>query len=593
MLSLSVDETTSLSLLRAASQNRWIKTLSISNINASAATTVSQILPCLTEIEKLYLSTRELPQDPYRAPLGVLLQASSHLKCLHLWGNITNERMIGILVTTLMRKPSLEELDISAFSLDSEVHLKTLQDYLSSTTELKVLSLTMRNQSLRMAVLHGVLENRSIEKLSLCAFKGTEESVALVARIIKENPVIRTLAIISTDQQPLGLHSLYDCWVTPLIQNDVLEEVTLRLSILHPTKWSDYFRSLSTKQNLKMVRIFPDSRYPHFQWFCSELKRSGSEKKVDVLHTEEIGEDTETLHCKAIRTAYLSRVQSEDRMLAILRQLPNCQHLEFLSVNIESDHMRLSIALAQYLRSTTTLRALDLRVKCVVQEEAPGRNPWWNLILEAISRSKGVKQLDLRMSGMSVQDSQDLATSVKRSTRIRELTFVNTPKANNTAFFRRFSEGIQDNYTLATVEFAGGLDEDAVSHWLAVKEITWRNFGLVKRAARIKEASHFDRYVTGAVERVARYPALMDEVARTAKLDQAELAVLVRDRLMVIRSMDDFMRFVGVVKERVVCHPAEDGRMRLEDLNEDCWSHVRRYLVTDDVKHDAIQVDSL
>ncbi|KAL1486304.1 hypothetical protein MTO96_031439 [Rhipicephalus appendiculatus] len=156
------------------------------------------------------------------------------------------------------------------------------------------------------------------------------------------------------------------------------------------------------------------------------------------------------------------------------------------------------------------------------------------------------------MSDMSIQDSLDFAYSVKHNTCMRDLCFVKSPKASNTAFFRRLSEGIQDNYTLASVKFEGGLEADGVRHWLA---------------------------------------ALLDEVARSAKLDQAELAVLVRDRLMGIQSMDGFMRFVGVVKERVICHPAHDGRMRLDDLNEDCWSHVRRYLVTDDVKYDAVQVD--
>ncbi|KAL1470264.1 hypothetical protein MTO96_024433 [Rhipicephalus appendiculatus] len=101
------------------------------------------------------------------------------------------------------------------------------------------------------------------------------------------------------------------------------------------------------------------------------------------------------------------------------------------------------------------------------------------------------------------------------------------------------------------------------------------------------------RYVTTAVDRVARYPALLDEVASTDKLHKAELAFLVRDHLMATQSMDGFMRFVGVVKERVVCHLDEDGHLRLDDLNEDCWSLVRRYLVTDDVKYDAVQVDSL
>ncbi|KAL1483902.1 hypothetical protein MTO96_032881 [Rhipicephalus appendiculatus] len=188
------------------------------------------------------------------------------------------------------------------------------------------------------------------------------------------------------------------------------------------------------------------------------------------------------------------------------------------------------------------------------------------------------------MSGMSIQDSQYLADSVKRSTRMRELRFVNTPKANNTAFIRRLSRGIEDNYKLATVEFWGGLDADGVSDWLAVKETVWRNAGFVPRAARIKQASQSDRYVTGAVEHVARNPCLLDDVARSAKLDRAEIAVLVRDRLMQTQSMDGFMSFVGVVKERVICHPADDGLMQLDELNEDCWSHVRRYLVTDDVK---------
>ncbi|KAL3224990.1 hypothetical protein MRX96_026178 [Rhipicephalus microplus] len=150
---------------------------------------------------------------------------------------------------------------------------------------------------------------------------------------------------------------------------------------------------------------------------------------------------------------------------------------------------------------------------------------------------------------MTIQDTEDMADSIKRNTQL-------------------------------------------ASDWFAVQETTWRNSGLVSRAARIKQASSLDRYVTGAVERVARHPALLDEVALRAKLDRAELAVLVRDRLMQVQSMDGFMRAVGVVKERVVCHPAEDGRMQLDDLNEDCWSHVRRYLVTDDVRRGAVQADS-
>ncbi|KAL3220559.1 hypothetical protein MRX96_050363 [Rhipicephalus microplus] len=281
-----------------------------------------------------------------------------------------------------------------------------------------------------------------------------------------------------------------------------------------------------------------------------------------------MGDGIEMLQCPAIRRGDLSRVHSADLKLPALRQLVNCQHLESFCISIDSDHMRLSLALADYLRSTTTLRGLELDIRCNAQEETHGRKLWWNAILQAISQSKSVNRLDLTMSGLNIQDSQDLATSVKCSTYIRELAIVNTPKAYNTAFLRCLSEDIQENYTLASVKLVGGIGAHAFSHWLTVKETTWRNLGFVARAARMIEASDSDRYVTSAVEHIARYPALMDEVAETAQLDLAELGVL----------------------ERVVCDPAEDGCMRLDDLNEDCWLHVRRYLVTDDVKYDALQV---
>ncbi|KAL1470265.1 hypothetical protein MTO96_024434 [Rhipicephalus appendiculatus] len=389
----------------------------------------------------------------------------------------------------------------------------------------------------------------------------------------------------------LGLHSLYDCWVTPLIQNDTLEEMTLSLSMLHPTKWSDIFRALPTKRNLKKVYILSLSRYSQIRCLCSELKQSGSEEKVHLGYSTGFSVDTELLQCKAILGADFSVVLSGDRLLAALRQLPNCQHLRTFGMLIDSDHMSLSLALAEFVKSATALHRLDLRVTAAGQEQAEGQSRWWNVILDSISRSKSVERMSLMMTGMSIQDSENLADSVKRNRRMRELRFESTTKANNTAFFRRLSRGIQDNYTLAKLEVWGGLDADGVSDWLAVKETVWRNAGLVPRAARIKQASQTDSYVTGAVEHVARNPCLLDDVARSAKLDRAEIAVLVRDRLRQTQSMDGFMCFVGVVKKRVVCHPADDGRMQLDELNEDCWSHVRRYLVTDDVKHDAVQVE--
>ncbi|KAL1470069.1 hypothetical protein MTO96_024625 [Rhipicephalus appendiculatus] len=349
--------------------------------------------------------------------------------------------MVGTLLNTFLSKPILEELSFEDLTLEWGAYLQALKEYLSSTTVLKVLTMCMSNLSLQMAVLEGVLENRSIEKLSLRMLKGTEHSTALVSRIIKEKHAMRSLSILTSDRELFEPRSVYDCWVPPLIENDVLEEVTLSSSVLSTTKWSDFFRALPRKQNLKMVNFFSTSSYPRIRWLCTELKDSGSEEKVYLGYDPDLRQGTELLHCKAIWGADLWTMQSGDHLLAALRQLPNFQHLRTLGIPIRSDHMRLSLALAEFLSSATALHTLDLRIKAGGPQQAHGQTPWWNIILESICRGKSVKKVFLTMHGMSIRDSQDLADSLKHNTHITELCCVNTPKANNTAFFRRLSQG--------------------------------------------------------------------------------------------------------------------------------------------------------
>ncbi|KAL1486306.1 hypothetical protein MTO96_031441 [Rhipicephalus appendiculatus] len=572
-----------MSLLRSVCKNRWIKTLDVSGLKTS----VSCILPLLTQIEKLSITPTEFSSGAYVAQLCVLLQSSSSLKRLYLSARLTNEEIIGTLFASLKIKPTLVELEIS---LECDGYLQDLKEYLSSTTVLKVFSMRTSKRCVKRAALEGILENRSIEDLRLHAFIGDEndeEITALASRVIKQNRFIRKLYISTEKLFPPEQPSLYDCWILPLVENDILQEVTLPSYILHPTTWSAFFRALPVKQNLEMVRIEDTHNYAELQWLCGELKQSGAEEKVS-LGTLYLGNNVNLLQCKAFSRVDLYGVRSHHVNLVALSQLPNCRHLKYIHLRIQNDHTRLSSALAEYLRSTTALKTLHLEVEGVLQAQED-ETPWWNTILESLSRNTSLRLLIVGMLGMSVQDAKNLADSVKRNASISGLIFSNMPNAHATVFFRRLSEFIEENYTLTMVGRSCGLEADAVSYWLAVQETTWRNFGLVARAARIKQASHFDRYVTGAVERVARYPAMMDEVARTAKLEQAELAVLVRDRLLPTKSMDGFMRYVGVVKERVICHPTDDGRMHLDDLNEDCWSHVRRYLMTDDVKWDAVK----
>ncbi|KAH7944125.1 hypothetical protein HPB52_016341 [Rhipicephalus sanguineus] len=64
---------------------------------------------------------------------------------------------------------------------------------------------------------------------------------------------------------------------------------------------------------------------------------------------------------------------------------------------------------------------------------------------------------------------------------------------------------------------------------------------------------------------------------------------MIRSRLSSVEGLHDFMRLTGVVKECVTCAPPVDGcGMQLQDLEDDCWRLVRRYLSFDDVKCSTI-----
>ncbi|KAL1468824.1 hypothetical protein MTO96_041240 [Rhipicephalus appendiculatus] len=60
---------------------------------------------------------------------------------------------------------------------------------------------------------------------------------------------------------------------------------------------------------------------------------------------------------------------------------------------------------------------------------------------------------------------------------------------------------------------------------------------------------------------------------------------MIRSRLSIVEGLHDFMRLTGVVKECVTCAtPVEGCSMQLQDLGNDCWRLVRRYLSFNYVK---------
>ncbi|KAH7967550.1 hypothetical protein HPB52_000064 [Rhipicephalus sanguineus] len=110
----------------------------------------------------------------------------------------------------------------------------------------------------------------------------------------------------------------------------------------------------------------------------------------------------------------------------------------------------------------------------------------------------------------------------------------------------------------------------------------------------LKDLTLDGRYSAAALERICkRHAELLEDLAELVEVSVAEIAGMAHRHLQKTASLDEYMRITGVVKERVVCHPREDGRVQLDDLGEVCWQMVRRFLMLDDVEEVVTHPDNL
>ncbi|KAK8767771.1 hypothetical protein V5799_005448 [Amblyomma americanum] len=144
-------------------------------------------------------------------------------------------------------------------------------------------------------------------------------------------------------------------------------------------------------------------------------------------------------------------------------------------------------------------------------------------------------------------------------------------------------DSIEDHYSLviATVDGCELSGVQLAIDLFVVRDTARRNVDVAAWASDLVIGTVYDRYSARALQRVARHPVLLDELAEQLSVSSAEAADMVYRGLRSIQSMDDFMWLAGVVRERIQCHAFEDSRAQMDSLNDYCWSAVRRYLDLD------------
>ncbi|KAH7969183.1 hypothetical protein HPB52_015628 [Rhipicephalus sanguineus] len=445
-----------------------------------------------------------------------------------------------------------------------------------------------------------------------------------------------------------------------LTESGVLKDVTLGRRVVPETCREELAHYLMFAPSLTSFSFEADSESTEF------AKESGVHDKVSC-GTYYVNDHRDLLKCTMFSGLSLQPHVPPHVKAAALRQLPDHDHFTYLHLNVPRGNLAVSSALAEYIQSTSVLRKLELSTVMKYAPELEPPDEWWRVIVQSLSRNNSIKELVLYVHKMSDSGVESLADTVKESTNIGKLAFLDSGTTSVSAFVNRLSVDIMDNHTLLGVLLQGQMDEgwlDASKKVFTIYEATRRNSDstLLAAATAFTKTTELDRYASQLglenaelrdwVERECAHArderAKEREVAKEnaewqqklleqqQKVQEQELKILelklrlqesagrqsaeagaapqpwsastsftpscwktlrslwrstwaeiggmVDRHLKRTASLDKYMRITGVVKEQVVCHPRHDGCTQLDDLHEDCWEMVRRYLMLDDVE---------
>ncbi|KAH8037845.1 hypothetical protein HPB51_018333 [Rhipicephalus microplus] len=385
----------------------------------------------------------------------------------------------------------------------------------------------------------------------------------------------------------------FTAWLPALAGNKTLEAVTLPLKVWEPEQWEDLFSILSARQTpLKLtIKGHCSERYL-WQKLCGALRRTGMEEQVSFDSTLYILDKHDMIECKAF-SKFHSFPYQDDRgeVSRIFRRLPLFSHVTsaHLEIWIPDVDEALSSDIAHYIAEPSALKELHLTI-WLRQVFPEAVKIGWAVILESLRRNTSVNDLRVFTRYMSGPDIQLLADTLNSCQNVRRAHVRVAQPEIATVFVRRLCDGIEDNYSILHLTVDGcSLSRSGVGkEWFAVWDTTRRNSDLVARAARYLKGTLVNRDGAESLERIGKYASLQQEVAKLLSVSEVDAAGLIRSQLKRIQSLDGFMRAAGVVKNQVSCKNREDDKLQLDDINEDCWSLIRRHLKVEDVKDPAM-----
>ncbi|XP_077549384.1 uncharacterized protein LOC144162640 isoform X2 [Haemaphysalis longicornis] len=534
--------------------------------------------------------------------LPTFLQGSTSLTALRLPDAYIDDSILEDFFRAVGQSLSLKELVLSGYVIARAPPMAkaALTECLKNSTSLTSLTVAL-DDSVRYlplgCILEGLVESRSVLSVDVTCSKIGHADVQLISQIFEHNSVLQSFRIARDSEfYSEGAFAKVDSdrCLKALVGNRTLEQVALPIEVWNEGQWKELFEALPSKRNLRKVIIgVPDRGFLYEEYpplvgtLCVSLKGTAAEEKVSF----DCPFDNEMLHescmCKAFSSVTLSATgENREAACGLLDRMPSLGHITTMHLElrgVDDQNPVLFSALTTFLGATRSLKTLTFSIW--VDDSL---HYWQDTVLRGLAVNTSLRKLGIEVWRVSEDISvlaNLLAATINTSKNICRFDMHTGNSRVRERTLQILSTGIADNYNLLSVTLPA-MDSWAMAKtlfWFKVLDTTRRNCGLLTAAAHFARGTRRDRYCALALDRMRDHPELVEEVARLEKVDEARAATMVCDGLRRMEGMDDFMRFAGVVKERVSCHPREDGRTQLDALNEDCWSAVRRYLKLYDI----------
>ncbi|KAK8762717.1 hypothetical protein V5799_026014 [Amblyomma americanum] len=546
------------------------------------------VIPSLKNLRHFkYTTDAEVRKAHMRALKSTLVKTNT-LESLHIPGLWIYDMDSTDLLTAIARYASLRELTLSFLFLEqaSDDCGDEFAEYLKNSDTLTTLSLEGDcdfRDACGKRVLRALRDNKSIVILKLEDILFDNEALDLMASVFAKNTMLRRIYIHTDYKCVIDGDGHCDCWLPSLTRNDTIEEMTLPFQIWRPSQWLEFFEVLSRKQRLEMITIgWDEMSVSDLNEFCMLICQSGAEERVTFSPAFDLSlydNNFSLIRCKSFVDIEADCEDNAAQLQKLTAEVSAVSHVTSLTLSIsplpaEVDPLS---PIASLIGATTTLKELRLFVTAT-DKAANYTNLSWTATIESLSRNQSISNLHIDLNIMKAEDIERLADVIRCSDNITRLC-VTVEERMSDLFPKHLSRGIASNYTLLSVQFLDHSDPNA----FAVMDTTRRNCGLVARASQFRMGARLERITACAMERVFRHRALLKLFAQVEGISVDKATAELRAALCAFDDMRSFMVMAGVVRDSVVCHAREDMRTQLDDLNEPCWTVLRRYLFLDHV----------